>query len=1055
VNAALDTAVGARNPWLGLASFTEETRAYFFGREEEVAELARRVQRKLLTVLFGQSGLGKTSILRAGLVPKLRSQGYCPVYVRVDYSAESPEPGEQIKHAIAQTARRSGEWTQSGVAAAGESLWEFLHHRGDVLQDESGSTLIPLLIFDQFEEIFTLAQSDDAGRARAARFIEDLADLVENRPPRELEARLETDEEAAGRFDFARSDYRVLIALREDYLAPLESLKRSMPSIAQNRLRLAPMTGAQALAAVLKPGKGLVNEEVASAIVRFVAGGAEIQNAEVEPALLSLVCRELNDARLAQGKNEISSDLLDGSQNTILSNFYERSLADQPPAVRCIVEDQLLTASGFRENIAEERLVAAFKSAGIAQETLPVLVNRRLLRIEERLDVRRVELTHDVLCGVVKASRDLRQERETHERTDRLLAEQRDKEAAARHSLVRARQVATACALLALVAIVAAVIAVFSTQRARRAEGATQQARVQAEGLVGYLSDDFSRELQTYGQQATISEIARRQIDYFRGLPPSLKGVESIRTGALAMINYARAERSLGHLQPAAESAREAIALLEQARNDGDRSDATTIALARAYDSLAGVMSANADPKALATAKKSVSLIEPVAMAPDAPLPARRSYAYSLIALGFQQGQYRKEFADGAKNLKHAREIAASLGGREIKTPEIGAMYVAAAVWEAEILARLGREEEALAIDMEADQLVRKILEKRPDYLGALHDAQIIEVDLANLAASQLDPAKAIRFAKAAWVISQNLLQRDPNSSSAINNASANLQELADQSWAMGDVTGSHEYARQAEEIYHRVEQNGAWFVLNALTAVGSGGQRLADAGLDAQARREGEFAEHAADSLKGTDAATVRAPFTECALLFTQASISMGLGDFRNVQAKASKARQLVQGVEPSAAYQGLMKYNCDFHAPLTQGEAELWLGENAAALDTLQAAAAARGKSPPGGLDEVRSLSVNKVLEAMAFARLGRRAEARALIEPEVKFQRELAARNKGDVTQFMDFAETLYVESLTDASHSVALRREALGLIAKLPPQFHKLRSVTRWRQLIQGG
>jgi conflict system STAND superfamily ATPase len=1055
VNAAPDTAVDARSPWLGLASFTEETRAYFFGREEEVAELARRVQRKLLTVLFGQSGLGKTSILRAGLVPKLRSQGYCPVYVRVDYSAESPEPGEQIKRAIAQTARRSGEWTQSGVAAAGESLWEFLHHRGDVLQDDSGSTLIPLLIFDQFEEIFTLAQSDDAGRARAARFIEDLADLVENRSPRELEARLETDEEAAGRFDFARSDYRVLIALREDYLAPLESLKRSMPSIAQNRLRLAPMTGAQALAAVLKPGKGLVNEEVASAIVRFVAGGAEIQNAEVEPALLSLVCRELNDARLAQGKNEISSDLLDGSQNTILSNFYERSLADQPPAVRCIVEDQLLTASGFRENIAEERLVAAFKSAGIAQEALPVLVNRRLLRIEERLDVRRVELTHDVLCGVVKASRDLRQEREAHERTDRLLAEQRDKEAAARHSLMRARQVAAVCALLALMAVVAAVIAVFSTQRARRAEAATQQARVQAEGLVGYLSDDFSRELQTYGQQATISEIGRRQIDYFRGLPPSLKGVESIRTGALAMINYARAERSLGHLQPAAESAREAIALLEQARNDGDRSDATTIALARAYDSLAGVMSANADPKALATAKKSVSLIEPLAMAPDAPLPARRSYAYSLIALGFQQGQYRKEFEDGAQNLKHAREIAASLGGREIKTPEIGAMYVAAAVWEAEILARLGREEEALAIDMEADQLARRILEKRPDYLGALHDAQIIEVDLANLAASQLDPAKAIRFAKAAWVISQNLLQRDPNSSSAINNASANLQDLADQSWATGDVTGSHEYARQAEEIYHRLERNGAWFVLNALTAVGSEGQRLADAGLDAEARKKGEFAEHAVDSLKDADAATLRRPFTECALLFAQASISMGLGDFRNVQAKASKARQLVQGVEPSAAYEGLMKYNCDFDAPLTQGEAELWLGENAAALDTLQALAGARGKYPPGGLDAVRSVSVNKVLEAMAFARLGRLAEAHALIEPEVKFQRELAARNKGDVTQFMNLAETLYVESLTDASHSVALRREALGLIAKLPPQFHKLRSVTRWRQLIQAG
>ena len=79
------TAVDDRNPWLGLASFTEETRAFFYGRDEEVAELSRRVQRKLLTVLFGQSGLGKTSILRAGVVPRLRGQGYCPIYVRIDY----------------------------------------------------------------------------------------------------------------------------------------------------------------------------------------------------------------------------------------------------------------------------------------------------------------------------------------------------------------------------------------------------------------------------------------------------------------------------------------------------------------------------------------------------------------------------------------------------------------------------------------------------------------------------------------------------------------------------------------------------------------------------------------------------------------------------------------------------------------------------------------------------------------------------------------------------------------------------------------------------------
>ncbi len=107
-----------------------------------------------------------------------------------------------------------------------------------------------------------------------------------------------------------------------------------MPSITQNRMRLARMTGQQALAAVMKPGGRLVSEEVAAAIVRFTAGGSELANAEVEPSLLSLICRELNNARIAQGRSEISADLLAGSRDTILAEFYERALADQPPGVR-------------------------------------------------------------------------------------------------------------------------------------------------------------------------------------------------------------------------------------------------------------------------------------------------------------------------------------------------------------------------------------------------------------------------------------------------------------------------------------------------------------------------------------------------------------------------------------------------------------------------------------------------------------------------------------------------------------------------------------------------
>lgn len=55
----IESTIDTQHPWLGLASFTEETRPYFYGREDEVGELSRRVQCKLLTVLFGQSGLAK------------------------------------------------------------------------------------------------------------------------------------------------------------------------------------------------------------------------------------------------------------------------------------------------------------------------------------------------------------------------------------------------------------------------------------------------------------------------------------------------------------------------------------------------------------------------------------------------------------------------------------------------------------------------------------------------------------------------------------------------------------------------------------------------------------------------------------------------------------------------------------------------------------------------------------------------------------------------------------------------------------------------------------
>ena len=126
----------------------------------------------------------------------------------------------------------------------------------------------------------------------------------------------------------------------------------------------------------------------------------------VAPALLSLVLRELNERRLARGPDaKITPDLLDVEQHKIFEDFYLRTLADFPPGVRLFIEDELLTASGHRNSCA---LDDALTRPDVTLPVLNELVNRRLLAYEDRHHTRRVELTHDVLVPVIKASRDSR-----------------------------------------------------------------------------------------------------------------------------------------------------------------------------------------------------------------------------------------------------------------------------------------------------------------------------------------------------------------------------------------------------------------------------------------------------------------------------------------------------------------------------------------------------------------------------------------------------------------------------------------------------------------------
>jgi hypothetical protein len=1043
----------AKNPWLGLASFTEETRRYFYGREAEAAELARRVQRKLLTVLFGQSGLGKTSILRAGLVPKLRTQGYCPVYVRIDYGRDAPEPADQIKSAIAAAARLSGEWTQVGVAIEGESLWEFLHHRDDVLRDASGHTLVPLLIFDQFEEIFTLAQSDEFGRARAARLISELSDLVENRAPKDLEARLEQDDAAAGRFDFARSDYRVLISLREDYLAPLESLKASMPSITQNRLRLAPMTGTQALEAVLRPGGKLVTEDVAAALVRFVAGGAEIANAEVEPSLLSLICRELNDKRIAKGGTEISLDLLAGSHATILAEFYERTLADQPAAVRHSIEDELLTGSGFRESIAEERILAMFAAAGAAPATLPLLVNRRLLRIEERLDVRRVELTHDVLCAVVKASRDLRYEREARDRTEKLLSEQRERELAARQALVRARRIATGCATLAVCAVVALAFAFISLRRAHRAEMAAQEsraaaetARSQAEHLLGYLNEDFAVELAGFGTLDLVKQLGEREMQYYDALPASLRTTDSVRSAALARARYGIAQQQAYDLKGARASLTSAVATLERLRNEGDTSEGSAIALSIGLAALADVndrSGISGETERYNT--RAEALLRTYVDAPNPSVAIRRAYGQVAMSVG--------SYAAGEQALAlfaRSKQALESIGALSLQDLPASADYTTVLSLEALDLWRLGRIDELKKVSDQGMHLANEIIARRPGHIVAFEARATLNALSASPAHEALHISDSVAFMKRALEDGLLLLRLDP----------ANVDTRGSTAGYAGITAGFYEELGQPRAALGAY-QHGLEIVLGSRRGAADHGDAVV-ARYAAIARLNADLGERAASdaainaaepALVTTTASMGDKSFNtaraRCSLANARAQIALLSGDSK--QAVALAEPTLASGltlVEPVGHIGG--KSGCVSEAALTLSNAQLTLG-NYDAANTAAASAVPLVKMENDWVSRNYHAAL-VVLQVIAMSRLGQTTEARALVTPIVDWQRERFTRNHDDSQQRLDYASALYALALTDSAHRGEMLRQASGIIAALPSEMRSLKSTRMWRDRV---
>jgi CHASE2 domain-containing sensor protein len=474
----------AGGPYVGLDYFLEEDAALFFGREAERKRIIANLRASRLTLLYAESGVGKSSLLRAGVSARLHelasrsvvqrgSARYFPVVVNAWRgsskaasiaaleAAVQPLLGDDDKVALRRDALDHA--IEDAVAAVGAT---------------------PLLILDQFEEHFLYESHDEEG------FDDELARCV-NRPD-------------------LRANF--LISVREDaYPLIGHRFKARIPNVYGNYLHLDFLDEHAARAAVVEPVAAF-NERLAADAPRFEIETAlvdavleEVRRGRVmigddgapdadlsgpgriETAYLQLVMKRLWDEEVAAGSPRLRLETLRrlGGADTIVRGHLDDVLAklsdDQRDAAAAAFRF-LVTSNGRKIALSAEEL-SEFSDAASAplEPTLEHLQRERILRPVPSPDaggVARHEIYHDVLAPAIVDWRRRHGEERRRQETERRLAQAGER---ARRLGVRNRRLSAAVIALAAVAVALALY-LWDPEPVQRLELRTVDARFSVRG---------------------------------------------------------------------------------------------------------------------------------------------------------------------------------------------------------------------------------------------------------------------------------------------------------------------------------------------------------------------------------------------------------------------------------------------------------------------------------------------------------------------------------------------------------------------------------------------
>ncbi len=436
----------------GLKPFDRNQSAVFHGRREDVQRLTNLIVRERLVVLFAKSGIGKTSMLQAGVAPLLEGQDFLPIFLRAD---KTDAPLSTTLGEVLSKSPQVGHVDATGLRPGlRQTLWEQMKR---LEFDLDGLPATPVLVFDQFEEVFTLGH-DEASRSQ---FLLELADLANEAVPEAVRADLLAGLQDATPLSTElmhwwerQPELRVVISIRSDFLHLLDDISPLIPGILRNRYQLQPLNRQQAQTAIEDPAKAAgafasppfaYRPDAIKGILDFLAGRAStdgVQEVSGLPALkkqdeiesfnLQILCQNVEGNIISQQQPagfEVIPDFYGGHEGLEeeIRDFYQKQLQQLPEIyvrktgqavdnaaqfvgkAQCLIEEDLVTPIGRRCSMVDDFLTNKWQ---VSHDFLDTLVDSRLLRKELRLDDFYYEISHDTLLPAVIESRDARRKRE-------------------------------------------------------------------------------------------------------------------------------------------------------------------------------------------------------------------------------------------------------------------------------------------------------------------------------------------------------------------------------------------------------------------------------------------------------------------------------------------------------------------------------------------------------------------------------------------------------------------------------------------------------------------